>query len=216
MFKKIVTASAALYCMAAIQTATAEGTPTSNLPLRGGKGWLYEGGIREPLIVRWPGIVQPGREITTPVSSPDFFPTLLEAVGARPSPGQRLDGMSLVPVLKGGGLADRALFWHYPHYGNQGGAPGAAIRRGDWKLIEWSEDQRVELFNLAADIGEQKDLSRTESARADMLRRELHAWQQEVGARFPIPNDDYDAAKPSGRASPRPTGEGTPKGKKKG
>jgi arylsulfatase A-like enzyme len=183
--------------------STSEGWPTSNLPLRGGKGWIYEGGIREPLIVRWPGVTKPGSVIATPVSSPDFFPTFLEAAGAKPAPGQVLDGRSLVGVLKGGALPERALFWHYPHYGNQGGAPAAAVRRGDWKLIEWQEDNRVELFNLAQDLGEKTDLAAREPARVAKLRDELHAWQKQVGAKFPIPNPDYDAAKPSGRASVR-------------
>jgi len=183
--------------------STSEGWPTSNLPLRGGKGWVYEGGIREPLIVRWPGVTKPGSLISTPVSSSDFFPTILEAAGAKPAPGQVLDGRSLVPVLKGGTFPERALFWHYPHYGNQGGAPAAAIRRGDWKLIEWQEDKRLELFNLADDLGEKNDLAAREPGRVARLRDELHAWQQQVGAKFPIPNANYDPAKPSARASVR-------------
>jgi arylsulfatase A-like enzyme len=196
--------------------STSEGSPTSNLPLRGGKGWMYEGGIREPLLVRWPGVVKPGLIIDTPVSSPDFFPTLLEAAAVKPQPGQKLDGVSLLPVFKGGTLPERPLFWHYPHYGNQGGAPGAAIRRGDWKLIEWFEDRRVELFNLAADLGETTDLSRIEIARADALRAELHAWQKQVEAKLPASNASYDPAQPSGRATNRPAGSApAPKGKKK-
>lgn len=183
--------------------STSEGWPTSNLPLRGGKGWLYEGGIRVPLIVRWPVAVKPGSVINTPVSSPDFFPTLLEVAGTKPSPGQVLDGTSLVPLLKGGTIADRALFWHYPHYGNQGGAPSAAVRRGDWKLIEWAEDNRTELFNLAQDIGEQTNLVEKEPQRAAELRAELAAWQKEVGTRFATRNPNYDPAKPSGRAAKR-------------
>ena len=183
--------------------STSEGWPTSNLPLRGGKGWIYEGGIREPLLVRWPAVVEAGSVVSDPVSSPDFFPTLLEVAGAKPQPGQVLDGVSLLPLLKGGSLPERALFWHYPHYGNQGGAPSAAVRRGDWKLIEWYEDQRIELFNLAGDLAEQTDLAQTEPARAKTLRGELHAWQEQVGARFSIPNSDYDPAKPSGRFAAR-------------
>jgi arylsulfatase A-like enzyme len=185
--------------------STSEGWPTSNLPLRGGKGWMYEGGIREPLIVRWPGVAQPGAVINTPVSSPDYFPTLLEAAGAKPAPGQRLDGVSLVPILRGQPAPDRALFWHYPHYGNQGGAPSAAVRRGPWKLIQWFEGDRVELFNLASDLAETTDLAAREPARVAALKAELAAWQREVGAKFPIPNATYDPAKPSGRASVRPT-----------
>jgi arylsulfatase A-like enzyme len=184
--------------------STSEGWPTSNLPLRGGKGWIYEGGIREPLLIRWPAVVKPGTVLGAPVSSPDFFPTLLEVAGAKPAPGQVLDGVSLVPLLQGGRLPERPLFWHYPHYGNQGGAPSAAIRRGDWKLIEWFEDGRVELFNLAQDLGETTDRAAQEPERVARLRAELHAWQKQVGARWPTPNAKYDPARPSGRAAKRP------------
>lgn len=184
--------------------STSEGWPTSNLPLRGGKGWLYEGGIREPLVIRWPGVVKAGHVIETPVSSPDFFPTLLEAAGAKAQPGQVLDGVSLLPLLKGGSLPERALFWHYPHYGNQGGAPGAAVRRGDYKLIEWFEDERVELFNVVKDTGEQTDLAGKETWVVAELRAELDAWQTNVGARNPQKNPAHDPAKPDGRAANRP------------
>jgi arylsulfatase A-like enzyme len=187
--------------------STSEGWPTSNLPLRGGKGWIYEGGIREPLLVRWPAVVKPGSVVRTPVSSPDFFPTFLEVTGAKPQPGQVLDGLSLMPVFAGGDLPERALFWHYPHYGNQGGAPSAAIRRGDWKLIEWLEDQRVELFNVSTDIGEQTDRSKERPDLTDKLRGELRALQKTVGAKFPSPNPNYDPAQPSGRAAQRPIGK---------
>ena len=184
--------------------STSEGWPTSNLPLRAGKGWMYEGGIREPLLVRWPAVIAPGRVVATPVSSPDFFPTLLEAAGAQPASGQILDGTSLLPVFRGGELPERALFWHYPHYGNQGGAPSAAIRRGNWKLIEWMEDQRVELFDLSRDIAEENDLSRREPQRVAALRAELRAWQAKVGATFPTPNPAFDPSKPNGRSANRP------------
>jgi arylsulfatase A-like enzyme len=184
--------------------STSEGWPTSNLPLRGGKGWMYEGGIREPLLVRWPTQVAPGQIIATPVSSPDFLPTLLEAVGGDPPADDPLDGVSLLPVLRGESIPERPLFWHYPHYGNQGGAPAAAIRQGDWKLIEWYEDERVELFNLAEDPGEQSDRASEYPDVVRALRERLHAWQREVGARFPTPNADHDPAQPSGRAAKRP------------
>ncbi|HEX6986263.1 MAG TPA: sulfatase, partial [Planctomycetaceae bacterium] len=183
--------------------STSEGWPTSNLPLRGGKGWPYEGGVREPLIVRWPGVARPGSTVDAPVSSPDLFPTVLDAAGAKPDPNRALDGVSFVPLLKGDAPPERALFWHYPHYGNQGGAPCAAIRRGAWKLIEWFEDGRVELYDLSNDIGETTDLSAAEPERVKRMRDELHAWQGEVGARFPTPNPRYDPAKPSGRAAKR-------------
>jgi hypothetical protein len=115
-----------------------------------------------------------------------------------------LDGVSLVPVLRGQSLPERPLFWHYPHYGNQGGAPSAAVRQGDWKLIEWLEDNRIELFHLGRDRGETTDLAETEPQRALQLRARLHAWQESVGARFPTPNPRYDSARPSGRAARRP------------
>lgn len=184
--------------------STSEGSPTSNLPWRAGKGWLYEGGIREPLLIRWPAVVKAGTVCETPVSSPDFFPTLLEATGTKPKPGPMLDGTSLMPLLRGTELPERALFWHYPHYGNQGGAPGAAIRRGNWKLIEWFEDSKLELFNVTADPSETKNLADAEPERVRQLRGELHAWQQDLGARFPTTNADFDPMKPSGRAAGRP------------
>jgi arylsulfatase A-like enzyme len=179
--------------------STSEGSPTSNLPLRGGKGWLYEGGIREPLLVRWPSVVKAGSVIGTPVSSPDFFPTLLAAAKAQPQPGQVLDGVSLMPLFSGNALPERPLFWHYPHYGNQGGAPGAAIRRGPWKLIHWMEDGRAELFDLSKDLGERSNLAEKEPQRAAQLRAELMDWQKQVGAKAATPNPAYDAAKPDGR-----------------
>ncbi|MEQ1859214.1 MAG: sulfatase [Chthoniobacteraceae bacterium] len=185
--------------------STSEGWPTSNLPLRAGKGWLYEGGIREPLLVRWPGAVRAGMVIDTPVSSPDFVPTLLAAAGVKPTP--ELDGRNAAPIFDNGPWPERALFWHYPHYGNQGGAPGAAIRRGDWKLIEWFEDHRVELFNLASDTGEKTDLAAREPERVKALRAELHAWQKDVGAKFPTTNPGFDPAKPSARAAKRPANQ---------
>jgi arylsulfatase A-like enzyme len=184
--------------------STSEGWPTSNLPFRAGKGWMYEGGIREPLLVRWPGVAKAGIEISVPVSSPDFFPTLLAAAGAKPAPGQILDGTDLTPILKGAPVPDRALFWHYPHYGNQGGAPAAAVRRGPWKLIRWFEDDRFELFDVVRDPGETRDLATAEPARVAALQTELQTWLRDVGAKLPTPNPAYDPAKPSGRAGPRP------------
>ncbi|MBN8248828.1 MAG: sulfatase [Verrucomicrobia bacterium] len=184
--------------------STSEGWPTSNAPLRAGKGWLYEGGIRVPLLLRWQGVTRPGSVIHTPVSSPDLLPTLLEAAGIPSTAGSRCDGLSLGPLLRGDSLPERSLFWHYPHYGNQGGAPAAAIRRGDWKLIEWLEEGRVELFHLGRDLSEQSDLAGTEAERVRSLRNELHAWQWDVGARAPRPNPRHDPSKPDGRESRRP------------
>ncbi|MES2737766.1 MAG: sulfatase [Verrucomicrobiota bacterium] len=177
--------------------STSEGSPTSNLPLRGGKGWMYEGGIREPLVIRWPAVLKAGTVIETPVCSPDYFATALEV--AQGKTAAQVDGVSLLPLLKGGSLPERALYWHYPHYGNQGGAPGAAIREGDWKLIEWYEDGRRELFNLREDLGEQKDLATSNPVEATALAAKLEAWRKDVEALMPTPNPDYDASQPSGR-----------------
>jgi arylsulfatase A-like enzyme len=185
--------------------STSEGWPTSNAPLRAGKGWMYDGGLRVPFIVRWPGRVsQPGAETDVPVTSPDLLPTVLAAAGVDPRDDSPVDGVNLLPLLAGQPLAERPLFWHYPHYGNQGGAPSAAVRRGDWKLIEWQEDGRVELFDVARDIEETSDRAASEPGRVAQLRDELRAWQRTVGARMPAPNPRYDAAAPSGRAAVRP------------
>jgi len=165
--------------------STSEGSPTSNLPLRGGKGWVYEGGIREPMIIRRPGVTKAGSTCEVPVISTDFYPTILKLAGLSLKPRQHLDGVSLVPLLEGGDRLDRkALFWHYPHNSNQGGFPGGAIRMGDWKLIERYEDGRVHLYNLAKDIGEQHDQAAEQPERVTMMREKLHAWYGQVGAKF--------------------------------
>lgn len=169
--------------------STSEGHPTSNLPLRAGKGWLYEGGIRVPTLLHWPGVTESAGGIDAPVTSTDYYPTLLEIAGLEPLPQQHQDGHSLVPLLRGDSLAERPLFWHYPHYGNQGATPGSAIRRGRWKLVEWFEDGRRELFDLQTDPGETTDLSEQQSAQAEQLYRELVDWRQATGARMPARNE---------------------------
>lgn len=171
--------------------ATAEGSPTSNEPLRAGKGWPYEGGVREPLIVRWPGVTKAGSTCDQPVISTDFYPTLLQMTGLPPEPQQCLDGVSFVPVLEGHAMPARPLFWHYPHYSNQGGRPEGAVRLGDYKLIEWYEDMHVELYNLRDDPGEHHDLAATMPQKAEELRTLLHQWRQEVGAVMPTRNPHY-------------------------
>jgi arylsulfatase A-like enzyme len=171
--------------------STSEGSPTSNLPLRGGKGWLYEGGIREPFVIRAPGITAPGSTCDTPVISTDFYPTILELIGQPQRPQQHLDGISLVSLLKQTGQPERqSLFWHYPHYSNQGGFPGGAIRSGDWKLVERYEDGRVHLYNLATDIGELHDVADMHADKVATMRQQLHQWYTQVNARFlrPKPN----------------------------
>ena len=175
--------------------ATAEGSPTSNLPLSEGKGWMYEGGTREPLIVKWPGVVEPGSSCSVPVTSTDFYPTLLEAVGLDPIPEQHCDGVSLMSLLKGGQELDReAIYWHYPHYGNQGGTPGSSIRCGDYKLIDFFEDGEVELYNLRNDIGEDQNLSGDEPEVTARLKKMLADWRASVEAKIPEPNPEYGAS----------------------
>ncbi|TKJ34470.1 MAG: sulfatase [Planctomycetes bacterium B3_Pla] len=166
--------------------STSEGSPTSNVPLRAGKGWLYEGGIREPMIVKWPGVVEPGSVCSEPVTSTDFYPTMLEMAQLRLRPEQHIDGLSMAPLLKQQErLNRRILYWHYPHYGNQGGFPGSAIRSGDWKLIESFEDGRLELFNLKEDIGEKNNLAASMPDKTAELHKALKAWRGQVGARYP-------------------------------
>jgi arylsulfatase A-like enzyme len=183
--------------------STSEGWPTSNLPLRGGKGWLYEGGLRVPLIIRWPAQVRPGQTIVTPACSPDLLPTAIAAAESQLPSDHVVDGVNLLPTLEGETL-DRPLYWHYPHYGNQGGAPGSAVRLGDYKLIEWSEGNRRELFNVARDEGEQTDLSTAMPEKVQELGDLLTQWRREVGATQTAPNPRYDATRPSGRAGGRP------------
>ena len=168
--------------------ATAEGSPTCNAPLAEGKGWMYEGGVREPLLVRWPGIIAPGSRCETPVSSPDFYPTLLEAAGVPLPPELHLDGVSmLLSLWQGGEIESRPLFWHYPHYGNQGGTPGSSVRDGDYKLLEFFEDGRLELYDLRNDIGETHNLAAEMPAECRRLHYMLLAWREKVAAKIPQP-----------------------------
>lgn len=168
--------------------STAQGYPTSNFPLRGGKGWLYEGGVREPWIIRAPGVTRPGTVCDQPVMSVDFYPTLLALAGLPSMPEQHVDGVNLVPLLRGENLSRGPLFWHYPHYSDQGGLPGGAVRDGDWKLIEWYEDNSVELYNLRDDPGENRNLASKFPEKASSLRQLLHDWRQSVGAKMPRTN----------------------------
>jgi arylsulfatase A-like enzyme len=171
--------------------STSEGHPTSVLPLRGGKGWIYEGGVREPMIVRWPGVTAAGSVSDGIVTSTDFYPTLLDMAGLPARPEQTVDGVSLVPLLKGRSPGRGPIYCHYPHYGNQGGAPSGAVWEGDWKLIEWYEDMRVELYNLKDDPGERTDLSVENPQKAAELRRCLQEWRVEVDALMPAVNTPY-------------------------
>ncbi|BDS08902.1 sulfatase [Oceaniferula spumae] len=171
--------------------STSEGSPTSNLPLRAGKGWLYEGGIREPLIVRWPGVTKPGTTSAYQVTSTDFFPTILEAAGLDLLPEQHIDGKSFTTALKDPSKAsDHALFWHYPHWGNQGGTPGGAIRHGEWKMIRYYVPGReTQLFNLADDPGEQTNLADKHPEKLKELGEKMDALLKDTDALMPKIND---------------------------
>ena len=164
--------------------STSEGHPTSNLPLRGGKGWMYEGGIREPTIVRVPGVTKPGSVSNGVITSPDYWPTIA-SLAEIPRFANSGDGRSFVPLLRGQDVNRGPIFWHYPHYGNQGGAPSGAVRDGDWKLIEWYEDGRLELFNLKGDVGEKTDLAATNPDKVGELKAKLVAWRKSVRAKMP-------------------------------
>lgn len=185
------------------------GGATSNHPLRGAKGMLYEGGIREPLIIRWPGVTKPGSRCDEPVIGVDLYPTFAEMTSSKIADNYELDGLSLVPLLQDptASLSRDAIFWHFPCYlqgrGDPAGGPfrttpAAAIRMGDWKLIEWFETGRLELYNLAQDIGESKDLSQSNPAKRDALHARMKQWRSKVSASVPTtPNPKYDPnAKP--------------------
>jgi len=164
---------------------------THNTPYRAGKGFLHEGGLRIPLIVRWPGRVPAGRIVTAPMVNSDWAPTLLEMCG-QPVPSG-LDGVSLASLLAGGDAPKRPFFWHFPHYNNQGGQPDGAVRDGDWKLIEYYEN-RAELFNIAKDISEKTNLAAAEPKRVKQLRVKLSAWRDAIGVQTNPPNPKFDAA----------------------
>jgi len=158
---------------------------SSELPYRGGKGRQWEGGLRVPFYVRAPGVTKPGATCDTPVIGMDFFPTILELAGVPVPEAKHVDGVSFAPLLKGGSLKPRPLFWHYPHYGNQGGEPSSVIQKDDWKLIHYWEDGRNELYHLPDDVGEQHDLAKGEPDRVQALWKELDAWLKDTGAKIP-------------------------------
>ena len=170
---------------------------TSNAPLRAGKGHLYEGGIRVPFLIRWPGVTVPGSVCEVPVSGQDLYPTVVEIAGIKPSGDRMIDGESLVPLLRGGEVLKRdTLFWHYPHYSNQGGRPGGAVRQGRLKLIEHYEDGHRELYDLDRDPGERHDIAAEHPDEAARLREQLENWRVSVAARMPRANPAFDPSKP--------------------
>ena len=180
--------------------------PTSTMPLRAGKGWLYEGGIRAPLIIKWPGVTDRlgsstersgdgagGSTSDVPTTSMDLYPTLLEMVGLPARPEQHVDGLSLAPLLRGADKLQRdALFWHFPHYHGSGNRPSGAVRLGDLKLVEWFEDGRTELYDLSVDPYEQNDLAASNPKETTRLSGMLDRWRVEVGANMPTANPDWD------------------------
>ncbi|MGQ9913559.1 MAG: sulfatase, partial [Thermogutta sp.] len=166
---------------------------THNIGLRAGKGSAYEGGVRVPLIVRWPGVTQPGSVSDTPVISSDLYPTILEMAGVPDAPDHIRDGESIVPILKNPAATRQSpLFWHYPHYHPGGATPYSAIRDGDWRLVHFFEDDRVELYNLRDDPEERRDLAAEMPDRIRDLKAKLEAWRAAVGAQLPTANPDYD------------------------
>jgi arylsulfatase A len=167
---------------------------STNEPLRGEKGTLYEGGIREPLIIRWPGVVKPGTTCNSPVISVDFYPTFLDIVGVKGNPSHILDGESILPLLRQTGTLKRnTIYWHYPHYHHS--RPAGAVRNGNFKLIEFYEDGRLELYNLKRDISEKNNLAMKMPKKAAQLQKKLAAWRESVDAKMPSPNPDYDPAR---------------------
>ena len=180
--------------------------PTSTMPLRAGKGWLYEGGIRAPLIIKWPGVTdrlgtstegleEPagGPTSDVPTTSTDLYPTLLEMAGLPARPEQHVDGLSLAPLLRGADRLEReALFWHFPHYHGSGNRPSGAVRLGDLKLVEWFEDGRTELYDLSVDPFEQNDLAASDPDEATRLRGILERWRIAVDANMPTANPAWE------------------------
>jgi arylsulfatase A-like enzyme len=175
--------------------SSGDGFATSALPFRGGKGRQWEGGIRQPLYIAWPGVTR-GQSTRSPAIGMDLYPTFLDIAGLPLLPEQHQDGVSLVPALKdAASTSDRPLFWHYPHYGNQGGEPSAIMVQGDWKLIHYFEDDRHELYNVTSDMGEQSNLASGHPDRAASMLSALKEWQKQTGALFPKPNPGFDPAK---------------------
>jgi len=173
--------------------STSEGSPTSNLPYRAGKGWLYEGGIRVPVLVRDPALPHGGQTCAEPVYSTDYYPTILAATGHKLLPDQHKDGVSFLPYLENPDAKPtaRPLFWHYPHWGNQGGNPGTAVRVGKWKLIRWNWPARVELYDLEADPGETTDLSGKNPKVVTDLTKRIDTFLAETNAQRATPNPNF-------------------------
>ena len=174
--------------------ASGDAFSTSNLPLRGGKGYQWEGGIREPYFINVPWLKHKGTKNSYPVAGSDFYPTILDLVNLDLLPEEHKDGVSLKPLLEGASLPERPLYWHYPHYGNQGGEPSSVIREGDWKLIYYYEDDRNELYNLKNDPSEQTNVLAENKGISDKLFAKLTGWLKSVNANLPSKDPEYNAA----------------------
>jgi arylsulfatase A-like enzyme len=175
--------------------SSSQGSPTCNYPAAEGKGWMYDGGIRVPLSFTWKNHLQKGKICEVPTSSPDIYPTILEALNLPLLEEQHADGKSIFSVLECDdipiNLINRDLFWHYPHYGNQGGCPASAIREGDWKLIEFFEDMHIELYNIKEDVSESFELSEKYKDKTDDLREKLNVWRKSIDAKIPKKNPNW-------------------------
>jgi arylsulfatase A-like enzyme len=165
---------------------------TCNIPLRGGKGYQFEGGIREPYFIDVPWMKLAGKKCNTPVDGTDFYPTILDLAGLKLKLEEHNDGKSLVPLLKGKSIPERPLIWHNPHYGGQGGEPSSIIRLGGWKLIHYYEDGRDELYNLKNDISETSEVSGSNKKKVSQLKELLFTYLKDVGAKYPVKDSEYD------------------------
>lgn len=181
--------------------STAEGSPTTNAPLRAGKGWLYEGGTRVPMIIYWKGKITAGSVSDLPLSTADLFPTIAKAINKNYQTDQTIDGADIFHLLADpGGNQNRALYWHYPHYSNQGGKPGSAIRKGKYKLIYNYEDETTELYDVVNDIGEKNNIAGIQKSITKSLKKKLFKWLKKNHALFPGKNPGYN---PSAIAEPK-------------
>ena len=179
--------------------STAEGSPTTNGPLRAGKGWLYEGGIRVPLIMYWKGRIIAGSTSDLPVTTADLFPTIAKAINENYRKEKSIDGENILQMLtKPQAYQNRKLLWHYPHYSNQGGKPGSAIREGNYKLIYNYEDESIELYDVVNDIAEKNNIASAEGKTANQLKKKLFKWLKQTNALRPNKNTAYDPAAVTG------------------
>ena len=180
---------------------------SSNLPLRGAKGWNYEGGVRVPLIVHWPGRIRPNSTSHAVVTGTDYYPTLLEMLDLPSLPDQHLDGRSFVAALKSEDYDRGPVYWHFPHYSNHGyQSPGGAVRSGQYKLLDYYENGTVQLFDLKNDIGEQNDLAESHPKIAQELKTMLHRWREDVDAKMPSPKTATSKPAPGARVAKPDTG----------